>query len=879
MWRLLSDLAFRMRVIVRRADADRELAEEFAHHRAMEVAELRAAGASAADAEREARRRLGSDAGQREVARGGWGVSALNEFLADVRYALRQMRRHPGFAAITIGTVGLGIGATVALSSVANTVILRVLPYAGEERIHVFWSDYDWRGDEYEFLRDRKGVFSDLAAYSTNDEPYVVDPGSSAGAQLLRYVVTTPSLFDVLGVRPALGPGLTPEDDRPHAPPVIVISHAMWQDELGSDPNVIGRQILVGGAPVTVVGVMPRGFYFPTPEIKAWRPLQLDPASSMYSVGYLVLVGRTPPGTAPALVDADVQRIAHDLGQRFTYPAAWDKTKGAHVTPVHTYLLGDVRDPILLLLVAVALLLVIASANTAALVLARTNDRGQEVVVRTAMGAGVWRLVRQIGAESLVLSLAAACVGAAVATAGFRLLVARLPLKNGFGATLTPGLAVPAIAFALALVIACAISIAPARGLLRRRFDSALARERGGTGLPRGARRVHAAIIAGQVTFAIMLAVGAALLIRSVDRIRAMDPGFDPHGVATFSIVTRSDMPDEGSAQFLRDVVARASALPGITAAGIVNRLPVRDGGYQGVVTVEGRPDLEGASRPNALYRTVSPGFFRAMGMQIVDGRGIDSTDLAASVPVTVVSESFARAMWPGQSAIGRHVNTGWTGTMVARQVVGVARETRLTNMTGTVPFAMFVPFEQSHSGGSGAILAVRTTAPIATVVPAVRKVVADLDPLVAVAHVESMDDVVANALAQPLRLRFFLGVFAALAILLSAVGVYGTVRYAVARRRAEFGILMALGASPSRVFGGVLRGALAPVVVGAIAGVGGTLLVSRALRGFLYGVAPSDVASFGAAVGTLIVAATAAAFVPAFRASRASPAEALRAE
>lgn len=810
---------------------------------------------------------------------GSTAAAAFHELLADVRYALRQMRRHAGFTTIAVLTVGLGIGATVALTSVANTFILHALPYADEARIHVFWQDENWRGDEYDFLRERKGVFSDLAAYSTNDEPYVVDPRSTGGARLLPFVVTTPSLFEVLGVRPLLGPGLTAADDRPHAPPVIVISYTMWQEDFGADPRVLGRTIHISNKPVTIVGVMPQGFYFPTPNIKAWRPLQLDPANSMYQVGYLVLVGRTPAGTGPARVASDVQRMARDLGRRFTYPAAWDKTKDARVTPIHTYLLGDVRDPILLLLAAAALLLVIAAANAAALVLARTNDRAHEMVVRTAIGAGTWRLVRQIGAESLVLSLAAGCVGAAVAVAGFRLLVVRLPLQNGLAATVTPGITIPAVAFALALAIACAISIAPARGLLLRRFDATLWRERSERGLGRGGRRVHAAIIAGQVTFAIMLAACAALLIRSVDRIRALDSGFDPHGVTTFTVVTRSDVPDAVSVQLLRDVLTHVQALPGVSAVGLTNRLPVRDGGFQGTVTVEGRPDLAGANRPNALYRIVSPEFFRAMGMRIVAGRGIDATDRAGSIPVTVVSESFARAMWPGQSAIGRHVNTGWTGTMVSREVVGVVKETRLTSMTGAAPYAMFVPFEQSYAGNGGAVFAVRAAAPPAALVPEIRRVVADLDPLVAITGVSTMDDVVADALAQPLRLRFFLGVFATLAIVLSAVGVYGTVRYAVVRRRAEFGIHMALGASPGRVLGGVVRHALTPVVGGALLGLAGMVLVSHALRGLVYGVAPSDASSLGAAAAAVLLAATLAAFIPALQASRTNPAECLRAE
>jgi hypothetical protein len=265
MRRLLGDLAFRFRAIFARARADQELDEELAHHRSMLIAELRSAGASPADAAREAARRIGSDAGQRETVREGWGVSLLSELAADMRYALRQMRRHLGFTVIAVLTVGLGIGVTVALASVANSVILRALPYGGESSIHVFWSDYNWQGAEYDFVRERKGIFTHLAAYSTNGDTYATDARSPEGARLLPFVVATPSLFDVLGVRSELGPGLTPDDDLPNAAPVIVISHAMWQGDLGGDPQVIGRRILIGGEEVTIVGVMPKEFYFPTP--------------------------------------------------------------------------------------------------------------------------------------------------------------------------------------------------------------------------------------------------------------------------------------------------------------------------------------------------------------------------------------------------------------------------------------------------------------------------------------------------------------------------------------------------------------------------------------------------------------------------------------
>jgi putative ABC transport system permease protein len=879
MLRFFRDASFRLRAFFRRNAAEQDLQEELAFHMQMDADALRTRGLSAPDADREARRRFGSMTRERERAREGWGVSLGYEFLADVRHATRQMRRRPIFSGIAVLTLGLGIGATVALFSVVSGLLLRPLPYPAEERVHVFWMDYDWRGVEYDFVRERSGVFESVAAFSTNGDPYRPSTRAAGGSLMLGFVVATSTLFDVLGARPLLGRTFSAAEDRPGAAPVIVISYGMWQQDLGGDPNVIGHQILLGGRATTVVGVMPKGFYFPTPEFRAWRPLQLDPGTPFYeNVGYLTLVGRARAGASAQLTGRDIQRIARSLGERFTYVAAWDKTKNANSIPIRTYLLGNVRDPLLLLLGAVGLLLLIACANAAALILARTSDRTSEMAVRAAMGAGQWRLARQIVAESLVLAACAAIAGATIATLGFRALVASLPLQGGFGGTVTSGWIAFITAFGLALIIAVAVSIAPVRNLLHGRFDAGVTRERSDEGLRRGTRRVHSGIIAGQVTLAVLLVVGATLLIRSVERIRALDPGFDARGVVTFTLVPGDQTAGDARRQFFRDALAHVSLLPGVTAAGLTNRLPVRDGGFQGPVAIEGRPDLDGARRPNALYRTVTPGYFRAMGMQMRDGRAIDSTDAAQSVPVTVISESFARRMWPGQSALGRHIITGYAGPVIARAIVGVVKETRMTSMTGDVPFVMFVPLEQ-HPRDNDEVLVVRARGSLAALMPAVRRVVAELDPQVAIARVGTMEEVVSAALAQPLRLRFFLTLFAALALALGTVGVYGVVSYAVARRRGEFGIRMALGASPARVLGDVIRHGLTPVALGVAIGMSGALGLARLLSGFVYGVAPTDPASLATAGATLLVAGALAALVPAVRAGHTSPVEALRAE
>ncbi|MDB4912178.1 MAG: permease, partial [Gemmatimonadetes bacterium] len=643
----------------------------------------------------------------------------------------------------------------------------------------------------------------------------------------------------------------------------------------GGAPSVIGHQIALDGELVTVIGVMPRGFFFPTPEIRAWRTLRLDPANTMYKVGYLTLVARTRPDASPALVHGEVQRLAKLLGTRFTYSDAGDKTKGAHAIPIRTYLLGDVRTPLLLLLGAVALLFLIACANGAALILARTTDRAGEMAVRTALGAGAGRLARQILAESLVLALCAAIMGSVLACAGFRLLVMRLPLQSGFGSTVAIGWTSFATAFALALIIALIVSIVPVRHLFRGGRELGVNRERSDEGVRHGVRRVHDAIIAAQVTLAVLLVVGATLLIRTVEQIRDIDPGFDARGVTTYNLVPPSGMPEVPQRQFFRDVLARVTTLPGVKQAGMTNRLPLRDLGYELTVMVEDRPDLAGAKRPNSLYRTATPGFLAAMGMRLAAGRGIDSTDASGS-PVVLISESFARRMWPDHSAIGEQITEHWGPEPVTRTVVGVVRETHMTALTVASPFTMWIPLEQAPVR-QGGVLVVRSAAPAAVVMPLIRREIAALNSQVAVSRVQTMDDVESTALAAPLRLRFFFSAFAALALSLGAIGVYGAVSYAVARRRAEFAVRMALGATPGIVLREVLVVGITPVAIGVGAGSVAALGASRLVSGIVYGVRPTDLVSFSVAALALLIAGAAAAFLPALRAGRTNPVEALR--
>jgi predicted permease len=518
----------------------------------------------------------------------------------------------------------------------------------------------------------------------------------------------------------------------------------------------------------------------------------------------------------------------------------------------------------------------IACANAAALLLARTTDRAGEMAVRVALGAGRARLARQIVTESVTLATIAAVGGAIMAGLAFRAIVASLPVGQAMGDTLTLGWQGFGLAFVLALLVGLGVSIVPVRRVLNRTVEL---RARGEEGLRRGTSRAHGWLIAGQVTLAMMLVVAATLLIRSVERIRQLDTGFDAKGLVALDLVGASDSAFRATQdQFYSAVLERVQALPGVVSAGMTNRLPIRDGGWQGSIVIEGREDLTGPNRPNSLYRSTTPDFLRTMGVEIREGRGFDATDRVGSPQVAIVSEGFAKRMWPGESAVGKRMafgsaDNGW------RTIVGVAEETRMTSVLGEIPLTTWIPREQNPQVGGGLVLVIRATTDLDGVIAAARSIVMQENQSVAVGRMETMEAVLDRALAEPLRLRFFLGLFAALALALGSVGVFGVVSYSVARRRAEFGIRMALGAGPRRVLAEVVRTGMLPVTLGVVAGVAGSVALSGVIRSFLYEVSPMDPSTLTAAAAVLLTAGALAALVPGWRARGVSPVEALKSD
>jgi predicted permease len=859
-----------------RSAMERELAEELEYHVRREAEKLRAEGMSAEAALRAARIRFGGEERFKEQARESWGVTALIDLGGDVRFAARQLLKSPTFSAVAVLTLALGIGGTVALSSVVYGLLLRPLPMTDEARIVTWWSAYNWRGAEFDYIREVPRAYEGIAAFS--NDGYTLR--TERGATLVLATVGSAELFDVLDVPPMLGRTFRSGEDRPGAEPVVVLGHPLWSQELGADPEVVGRRVNLGGTLRTVIGVMPEGFYFPTPDADVYVPLSLDPEDPAYAGnGWLVLMGRLLPDVTDEQLAADLQRTAVALGEEYEYPAAWDKTRNPSVLPIRDHLLGDVRPVLLVLLGAVGLLLLIACVNVAALLLTKTVDRRREVAVRAVLGAGRARLARQVLTESVLLGVVAGALGAGLAVALFDVMVASMPIDPSFRETLVLDWVTLLTALLLAVVSGSLIAIAPMRSLLRGDVSGVALTERSSGAGGAATSRMQKGLVVAEVLLAVVLVTGASLLVRTVDRLQAVDPGFEPEGVLTMDVLLSEDERSGAErAAFHEAFLERARSLPGVEAVGLLNRLPLRDGGYQATAGFEDRPELAGANRPNVMYRPMTPEAFDVLGAGIVEGRAVSPTDRSDAPSVAVINESFARRIWEGESAIGRTFTHGFGAGQI--RVVGVVRDMAVTDLVGEQPMTAYYPWDQAERGSAGAIVIAKASSgdPLALAAP-LRALTNELEAGAAIGRVATLEEALDAEMAEALRLRFFLGLFSVLGMVLGSVGVYGVVSYSVQRRRAEFGIRRALGAGRAALLGSVLGTGLAPVALGVGAGTLVALFSSTLLSRFLFEVAPVDPVSMLVAAGALMGAGVVAALLPALRASATPPAVALRAE
>ncbi|HVH55783.1 MAG TPA: ABC transporter permease [Vicinamibacterales bacterium] len=813
----------------------------------------------------------------------------LETLVADLKFGARSLRRNPMFAAVAIITLALGIGANAAIFSVVNTVLLRPLPWTDPDRAVMIWSkwtafDKTWVAEgEIVDYRKRSRTLSNVAGWSEGQ----INITGDGEPERVPYAAVSANLFSVFGVSPQQGRAFTPAEDIPNGPDLVVIAHGLWTRRYGADPSIIGRSIQLNGRPYQVVGIMPRDFVLPTDfqnpaPTQLWTPLQLDPASTDHGSHGYYAAGRLQPGTTVQQAAEELHGIAEAMTKEGLYPV--QMRFDTVVVSLADEVVGRVRRAVLLLLGAVGFLLLIACANVANLLLARADARQREIAVRSALGAGGWRLVRQLLTESVVLTGVAAAIGLLLAFAAVRYVAwwnpANIPRVGAVGLD-GRVLAFTAI---VALLTSIVFSLAPA--LRARRVDLTDSLKDGQTTSGGGARhRFRNALVVVEMALAVVLLVGAGLMVRSLWSLQQIRLGFDPVNVLTMrvSLPQASYQRPEQVIAFFEGLLASVRSLPGVKVAGAVRSLPlgstIGDWGLQ----IEGFVPPPGTNAKGD-WQIATPGYLEAIGERIIRGRGIAPEDRTDSQPVALINEDMARKYWPGQDPLGRRIRLG--GDSPDRPwvtVVGIVGDVRHNELTGVVKEKFYIPHTQWHRSSGNPIrsmtLVLKTSADPASLTSPVRAGLRRLDPNLPVADIRTMEDVVGATLSTPRFTGMLLLVFALLALVLSAIGIYGVLSYVVSRRTREIGIRVAIGAGRLQVLQMVLGQGIALTLTGVVIGIGIAIWASTLMRDMLHGVKPGDPLTFAAVGAVLTIVAILASLVPALRATRVDPVIALKTE
>lgn len=806
------------------------------------------------------------------------------------RNALRRLTRSPIFTVITVATLAVGIGANTAIFSVVEGVLLRPLPYPDSDQL--VWINFTAPGlgfDEmpfsegvYLYVREAQRSLQDIALFRGEDVTLNSEgePLRVIGAQV------TPSFFQVLRVPPALGRAFTVGDGEPGAEPVAILSHELWVSRFGGDPGLVGRTVMVDGVARRVVGVAPRGFAFTGLEARIWLPLVIDPAH--FSAGDFAYpaIGRLKPGETLASARADLERLVAHIGEVVPdlTPTVVEEAKFAPVVrSLKERVVGDVRRPLLVILGTGAFVLLIACANVANLFLVRTEGRGRELALRTALGAGRADLFGLMLSESLLLALIGGALGLGLAVFGVEGLLALAP--SAIPRAREIGLNSNVLLFTLTVSVLAGLLFGSFPVLRRQATDLSAALKESGraatTGRERG--RSRSALVILQVALSLALLVGAGLMFRTFQAIRSVDLGFQPDGVLTFDIALPStDYPAAyDAATFWRELVERLAVLPGVQSAAVTNNLPLGPGIANGTILIEDHPVPEGDLPPVAERKYVSPTYFETLGIPVLQGRPLDARDAADEVRAVVVNRSFARHWWPEGNALGQRIRVSSADPWYT--IVGVVGNVRFQSLEEPVGDAVYFPMLAGSAGSPqtprNMAVAIRTAGDPTALTAAVRTQVQALDPRLPIANLQTLGSLVNDSMARTSFTLVMLGIAAAVALLLGMVGIYGVISYTVGQRRREIGVRMALGATARDVRGMVVRQGLTLAVFGVVLGLIMAFGLSRLLKTLLYGVSASDPVTYGAVAVVLLGVAALASYLPARRASAIDPMEALRQE
>ena len=785
--------------------------------------------------------------------------------IMDARYAIRRLVSRPSYALLAVLTLALGAGGTAAIFSIARVMLLDPLPIVREDQVAVLWFSGSWTEQEFLRLRGQFPGFQSMAAYRPGDVTLEI-PGEPM--RLERGIAASAELFGVLGTRPMLGRTFQPGEDAPGAAPVAIVSYTLWQ-QLGSDPNIVGKPLVFGGASRTVVGVMPRGFWFPAPGTRVWTVAPLDPQNRS---GRYTLIGRLSEGTSMANMAGPLEALKGLLAANFQYPnAQWDKTRNPSLQPAREFFVGNIRASLLATLAAMALILLIACANVAALMLGQVDARATETAVRSALGANRRRLVQQHAVESVAIGAAAGVVGAVVAFAAFQTLTTALPL-GALADNARLDWSVFAASMASALIAAALIAIVPGAALWTDSgLRSTMATTRtGGVGSRGG--RLEAALVIGQVALAVLLAAGAALLIRTVANLRAIDPGVKLDGLALVDATMPGRLTPQQRRVVIDSMVTALAALPGAERAAAAQKIPLRGSGDNWGIGILGRPPLNATT----AFRMVSPDYFATMGMSIRRGRSFEPSDRQGA-RVVVVNEALASKFFPGEDPIGRVLQTF---DATGERVIGVVADAAEANLTDPPVPARYMLFEHVPPFAPLQVtFVIRTDSEARTpaLVEAARRTIGAAGTQLAVRETTTMRNAFDLAMGPTGQLVTLLSLLAGLALVLGAVGVYGVMSHFVQRRARDYGIRIALGERPASVVRQVVGRGVRLVLIGGAIGAAAAMMATRSLSSLLYRVETTDPLAIGGAIAVLAAVGVGAAFVPAWRASVTDPAVVLR--
>ena len=802
-------------------------------------------------------------------------LKVIADMLRDSRFAVRQLMGTPGFTIVAILTLALGIGATTAIFSVVNGVLLRPLPFPDADRlvrVHEVVPQYgrfsvapatflDWR--------QQSTVFEGLAAYSGGSVTF----SGSDGPERLPAAMVSAELFDVLSVQPALGRTFTKEEDAPGKNAVVVLSHGLWQRRFGSDPGVLGSSVALSGRPVTIIGVMPADFYFPARTTELWIPLAINPANATRGGHFLGVVARTRADVTIEQAAVEIKTISERLARE--YPAN-SANESAEIVPLLDQIVGPIRPALLTLLAAVGVVVLIACANVANLLLVRATVREKEIAIRTAIGAGRRRLVLQMLAESLVLAVAGGVIG-------LLLSYLAIPLIRTLSAGGIPRVADVAIdgkvlAFVAGVSVLTGLffGLAPAWQASRATIGSIL-KEGGRGSSSSGGRWLRNGLLVAEVALSIVLLVGAALLLRSFSRLTSVDPGFDADKILAFQVaLPPAAYPEEHNrVTFFESLLQKLEELPQVTAAGMVQALPIRSD-YVLAFSIQGRPAANPGEAPSANHRSISPGYFQTLGIPLLRGRTFNERDSEKMPMVAIVDQAFADRHFAGEDPIGSGIDIG-NGTDGFYEIVGVVGNVHQASLEAAPTPTMYIPFRQEVF--SSMSIVVRTDGDPAQLAGASRQAVREIDSGLPAYQMAPLTEIVSESVAQRRFSMLLLGLFALIALFLASVGLYGVVAYTVSRRTQEIGLRMAIGAQAGEVMRMVLSGGMKLALLGVVIGTAAALALSRLVTSMLYEVTAFDPLSYLATGLILLAVAALACYVPARRAMRIDPIAALRQE